>query len=409
MLRLFNTLGKKIEPFRPVNAQVVTLFTCGPSVYQRAHIGNFRTFLFEDILVRYLEYKGYRVKRGMNFTDVEDKAIEEAQKRKMTLADLTQQNIDHFSREMKLLRMRRPEYLARASEAVHEAVEIIEQLLARGVAYWHQGSVYFDPLRSRRFGELYGLDLSRWPTRRRRFHKDTYPGMQWNLGDFILWHGERRSGRIYWDTRIGRGRPSWNIQDPSLIFKYCDETLSIYCGGIDNLYRHHDYSRAILESIRLYPMAKYWLHGEHLVVDGQKMSKSRGNIVYTDDLIRRGYQPDEIRFFLIDGRYGEKLNYSARAFQSAAERWREFARAIKKLARKASDTTTPDRETVHQLKVLFEKNMDDNLNVRGAFDALFDCVVNTDLKNVKPRAASGLLHALKDIDQVLCILNGTKG
>src|SRR4030043_1005407 len=190
MLRLFNTLGKKNETFHPVNKKVVNIFTCGPSVYQRSHIGNFRTFLFEDILIRYLEYSGFSVKRGMNFTDIEDKAFEEAKKRKMSVKDLTEENIKNIFREMKLLKMRIPDYLPRASEAVDEAVEIITQLLSRKIAYWYRGNVYFDRLNNSRFGELYGLDMTRWPREKRRFHKDTYPGMRWNLGDFILWHGD---------------------------------------------------------------------------------------------------------------------------------------------------------------------------------------------------------------------------
>ena len=336
MLKLFNSLGKKIEPFEPVNPNVVTLFTCGPSVYQRAHIGNFRTFLFEDIVIRYLEYSGYSVKRGMNFTDVEDKAIQEAKTRNMSLKTLTDKNIDGFIREMKLLRMKVPDYPVRASEAIDQSVEIIEQLLSLGVAYWYRGSVYFDPLKFPGFGKLYGLDMSKWPARKRRFHKDTYPGLNWNLGDFILWHGCRKEEVTCWDTRIGRGRPSWNIQDPSMVSKHFDETLSIYCGGYDNLFRHHDYSIAILESIRPYPMARFWLHGYHLLVNGQKMSKSKGNIYYTDTLLDQGYDIDQIRFFLIYGHYRKKLNYSDRAMALAAEKLKRFKEKVKALERRSA-------------------------------------------------------------------------
>ncbi len=257
MLRLFNTFGRKITPFHPVRKNLVTIFTCGPSVYQRAHIGNFRTFLFEDVLVRYLEYSGYQVRRGLNLTDIEDKAVLEAEKKHTSVKQLADNNIREFLGEVELLRMKVPYYLPRASESVGEAVEIIERLLERKTAYWHKGNVYFDPLKFPGFGKLYGLDMSRWPKKKVRFHKDTYPGTQWNLGDFILWHGDKKGEKAYWDTRIGRGRPSWNIQDPSMISRYFDETLSIYCGGIDNLYRHHDYTLAILESIRPYPMAKF--------------------------------------------------------------------------------------------------------------------------------------------------------
>ncbi len=140
------------------------------------------------------------------------------------------------------------------------------------------------PLKFPGFGKLFGLDMSKWPKKKVRFHKDTYPGVQWNLGDFILWHGYKDGEKAYWDTGIGRGRPSWNIQDPAMVSRYFDETLSVYCGGIDNLYRHHDYTLAILESIRPYPMARFWLHCHHLLVNGRKMSKSRGNIYYTDML-----------------------------------------------------------------------------------------------------------------------------
>ena len=178
MLRLFNSLGKKLEPFQPVNPNAVTLFTCGPSVYQRAHLGNFRTFLFEDILLRYLEYSGYPVKRGMNFTDVEDKAIQEAEARKITLKTLTDENINNFIREMELLRMKIPDYPVRASEAIDQSVEIIEQLLSLEIAYWYRRNVYFDPLKFPRFGALFGLDMAKWPAKKRRFHKEYVPGAE---------------------------------------------------------------------------------------------------------------------------------------------------------------------------------------------------------------------------------------
>ncbi len=201
MLKLFNTLGKRIETFHPVNKKIINIFTCGPSVYQRAHIGNFRTFLFEDILVRYLEYSGYRTKRGMNFTDIEDKSIMEAEKRKTTVKYLTGKNIREFIQEMKALKMKIPDYLPKASESIQEAVEIIEFLLKRGTAYRHKGNVYFDPLKFPEFGKLYGLDMSGWPSKRKRFHKDTYPGIQWNMGDFILWHGYIKGKSYYCEMR----------------------------------------------------------------------------------------------------------------------------------------------------------------------------------------------------------------
>jgi cysteinyl-tRNA synthetase len=206
MLRLFNSLGNRLAIFHPPQSKVVTIFTCGPSIYQKAHIGNFRTFLFEDVLVRYLEYSGYKVTRGMNFTDIEEKAIDEANKRKIDVKRLTKENIAEFLKEMRLLKMKTPAYLPKASESVGEAVQIIKRLVEAGIAYWHQGNVYFDPLKFPGFGKLYGLDMTKWPRRRRRFHKDTYPGIQWNLGDFILWHGDEKKESVSWDTEIGKTR-----------------------------------------------------------------------------------------------------------------------------------------------------------------------------------------------------------
>jgi len=404
MLRLFNTFGRKIETFQPVREELVSVFTCGPSVYQRSHIGNFRTFLFEDILVRYLEYLGYQVKRGLNITDIEDKAMAEAAKHGVSVKQLTDRNIEDFFEEMKGLRMKVPDFLPRASEAVNKAVEIIEQLLDLEIAYWHQGNCYFDPLKYPGFGELYGLDMKKWPKQKRRFHKDTYPGMQWNRGDFVLWHGYKGGGEAFWDTRIGKGRPAWNIQDPSMISRFFDETLSIYCGGIDNLFRHHDYTRAILESIRPYPMARFWLHCSHLHVDGKKMSKSIGNILYTDNLQKQGYDMSEIRFFLIYGHYRKTMNYSAKRMRATTEKLRRFKEQVKKIRNRAGSTTDTDTDIARKITETFQERMDDDLDVKGAFDNVSALVAGVNIKDLSPSKASGIVKALGKVDEVLQVI-----
>jgi cysteinyl-tRNA synthetase len=400
MLRLFNTYGKKLEAFRPAGKGGVDIFTCGPSVYQKSHIGNFRTFLFEDVILRYLEYQGHTVRRGMNVTDVEDKAVEEARKRKIDLRELTEGNIEIFLRGMDLLNMKTPDLFAKASEAVDAAAEITGKLLARKIAYWHGGNVYFDPLKFPRFGELYGLDMSRWPKKKRRFHKDTYPGMRWNLGDFILWRGCDEKAPPCWETKIGKGRPAWNIQDPSILFKYYHKSLSIYCGGIDNLIRHHDYSRAILESVRPYPMAKFWLHCRHLVVDGKKMSKSLGNIYYIEDLLKEGYSPGEIRFFLIYGHYRKRLNYSKKTLASSTGRLRGFRSRLGPIKAAANSDAQVEEELARALRDRFTAAMDEDLNVGRAFDAVDRFVTGIRARELRPGAAAGLLKALKEIDSV---------
>jgi len=383
---------------------VVTIFTCGPSIYQRAHIGNFRTFLFEDVLVRYLEYAGYTVRRGMNFTDIEDKAIKEAGKRKITVKQLTEENIRDFIAEMNLLRMKIPDYLPKASATVDEAVEIIERLLDLDIAYRHRENIYFDPLKFPGFGRLYGLDMSKWPAKKRRFHKDTYPGMQWNLGDFVLWHGCRKGDPVCWDTRIGRGRPSWNIQDPSMISKHFQETLSIYGGGFDNLFRHHDYTRAILESIRPYPMARFWLHCHHLQVNGQKMSKSKGNIYYTDTLLEQGYDMSEIRFFLIYGHYRGKLDYSDQNMRSAAKKLRKFRKMVATIEKRASQQADLRGSLAQRLKETFTAQMDNDLDVRGVFDGLYGILSELQIGELKSSEALGMMKTLREIDGVLKVI-----
>ena len=404
MLKLYNTFGKKYEIFKPVNPALVSVFTCGPSVYQRPHIGNMRTFLFEDTLVRYLSYLGYNVMRGMNLTDVEDKAVKEAEREHLSLKKLTDRNIKQFISEMKLIKVKVPDLLPRASDHVGQAVRIIRDLLDRGMAYWHQGNVYFDPLKFKGFGKLFGLDMSRWPKYKKRFHKDTYPGIQWNLGDFILWHGYREGDKVYWETEIGRGRPSWNIQDPSMIVDYFGETLSIYCGGIDNLYRHHDYTLAILESIRPFPMARYWLHGHHLLVNGQKMSKSKGNIVYVDTLIAQGYSVEDIRFLLTYGHYRSQMNFSSEGMNEASGRLREFKAYVGALKKRAGRVALLQSKTAAAVKKTFAENMDNDLNVKGAFDGIYRVISEIVTDELKPAEAAGIIDALAEIDNVLKVI-----
>ena len=404
MLRLFNSLGKKMQTFRPVNPEVVNIFTCGPSVYQRAHIGNFRTFLFEDVVVKYLEFSGFRVKRGMIFTDIEDKAVAEARKGNTSLQGLTDKNIRNFMQESALLKIRRPDYLPRATRSIGEAVRIIETLLKKGKAYWHKSDVYFDPLKFTGFGKIYGLDMARWPKTRRRFRRDTYPGMRWNLGDFILWHGCRGKDIECWDSRIGPGRPAWNIQDASAVNRYFSESLSIYCGGIDNLVRHHDYTLAILESVRPYPMSRFWLHCRHLFVNGRKMSKSLGNIVYTDDLLNQGCSAAEIRFFLIYNHYQERINYTERNIQGAALVLKALRTSADEILKRAGRRPPADSKSAIQIRKTFSVEMDDDLNVKNACEALLAHLTDIVNRDISAAEAAAVLKALREIDRVLGVL-----
>jgi len=387
------------------------MYTCGPSIYQLPHIGNYRTFLYEDILLRYLEYLGYRVERILFITDVEDKAIAEAQKENTALQDLTEKNIKAFLKEFKKLGAKEPTQIAKSSTSINQAVQIIETLLKKGYAYWHKGNVYYDALKFRGFGKLYRLDMSRWPKKKKRFHKDTYPGNRWNLGDFILWHGCQEQNKVCWSTSIGKGRPAWNVQDPAMALQTRGLQADIYCGGVDNMIRHHDYVVAITEAITGKPFARFWLHGEHLFVDGKKMSKSLGNIIYPKDLVDRRCEWQHIRFFLINSYYRRKLNFTFDKFKKACDRLHRFKNMVNSLrtTRSSTGNSTPKaKQLIAKLKEKFEANMSNDLQVKDAFDSLFETVSKlcllADKGKLSAADSSETIAVLKRIDQVLQVI-----
>lgn len=374
MLNLYNTMSRKIEPFKPRSSEAVKMFTCGPSIYRRPHVGNYRSFLWEDVLLRYLEFQGYRVERVINFTDVEDKAIAEAEQEGRSVQEITDSIANQFFKEAELLHIKLPDFIPRSSTSVDQAVHIIKALLAKGYAYWHANDVFYDPLKFSDFGKLFRLDMTRWPKQRKRFRRDTYPGRRWNLGDFILWHGYKDGDSLYWDTDIGRGRPAWNVQDPAMITKHLGYEIDIACGGVDNLYRHHDYNIAVIEGVSGQEFAHYWIHGEHLLVDGKKMSKSRGNIVYPDDLMKDGYDPTHVRFYLIYGHHREELNLTREHLKETSRKLDLFRTMVNEVAAQSNSSVSRGEETekiLQRLEQGFETGMNDDLNVRSAFDSLF--------------------------------------
>jgi cysteinyl-tRNA synthetase len=386
------------------------MYTCGPSIYQLPHIGNYRTFLFEDVLIRYLEYIGYTVERALFITDVEDKSIGEAKKRQISLKDLVANNLRLFLGEYARLRALTPRYLVRSSEVAPHAAQLIEKLVRSGYAYWYGGDAYFDPTRFNSFGRLAGIDTRDWPKRKRRFHRDTYPGNVWNRGDFILWHGAKKGDPYHWCTRIGEGRPSWNVQDPAMALKTAGLKADIYCGGVDNLVRHHDYIRAIAEAYTGKKFSNFWLHGEHLVVDGKKMSKSRGNIVYPKDLITRACPWKHLRYFLIYGNYRERLNFTSDKFCVACDRLRETQKMVAKLQKlqavsKHAKSSAETLALIARISSDFEASMNDNLQVRAAVDGIHANLHELlGAKDISAVAAGQALQRLEKIDTVLQVL-----
>jgi cysteinyl-tRNA synthetase len=413
LLCLFNTLTKKVEPFKPVEDVRVKMYTCGPSTYQRPHIGNFRTFLFEDVLQRYLEYLGYRVTRLITLTDVEDKAIAQAKKESVSLEELTRRNEEVFFKDLELLKMRIPDYTVRASTVVDQTAKLVKTLVEKGYAYWHMHNgarnAYFDPSKFEGFGKLAKLDMSKWPKRKRRFHKDTYPGTPWNKGDFILWHGCQKGDSACWETEIGRGRPAWNIQDAAMVTKHLGFTIDVACGGVDNIVRHHDYTIAVAEGVSGKKFAKYWLHGAHLLVDGKKMSKSTGNVYYPEDLVAKGYRGDHVRFFLIYEHYRKRLNFTLKKLAETSQRLDAYRSMVQNLrGAKSANSGEKAEQLVGSLVSIFEENMNNDLDAKAAFDELYETVSELHglmkEERLSAKDANAAISWLHRIDSVLRVV-----
>ena len=409
-------MSRTKERFRPRHGNEVKIFTCGPSTYRRPHIGNYRSFLYEDLLVRYLTYKGYEVDRTINFTDVEDKTLVEADNKGKTVEEITEEVHRHFFRETELLGILLPKHIPRSSTSVGKAVEIIQKLVKDGHAYWHGGNVYFAPLTFEGFGKLFGLDMSNWPTKPVRFSKDTYNGRRWNRGDFILWHGHQNESpsSTYWDTDIGKGRPAWNIQDPAMIVQQLGNQIDINCGGIDNIYRHHDYNIAVMESYTGKSFARFYMHGEHLIVDSEVMSKTKGNILYPDDLVDRGYEHKHLRFFLIYTHYRNKLNFTNKNFKRSSALLDDFRSLVERITAPGkgggadAGQVATAKKTIDSIPTVFEQSMDDDLSAGKGFDAVFETLRSLEgglAGKVLPRAVAKELNKnLGQIDQVLGVL-----
>lgn len=412
-LYLYNTLTRRKERFAPrEKGKNVKMFTCGPSIYAWPHIGNYRTFLFEDILQRYMAYLGYTVQRVINFTDVEDKAIRQAVTTGVSLEELTEPVARRFMTDCRLLDIALPKTIPRSSTCVEQAVYLIEKLMKKGIAYRHGRDIFYDPLKFKDFGKLFGLDMRRWPKKKVRFRKDTYPGKRWNRGDFILWKGRRKEdGDVFWETPLGEGRPAWNIQDPAMITGHMGYTTDIWCGGVDNLYRHHDYNIAVLEAVSGQTLSRFWLHGEHVLAGKKKMSKSTGNIVYVQDLLDTGFRPHHIRFFLIYGHFQKQIDINNNKLHLARgklDTLRDIAHRLKSEQATPGNAFPGAADRIRQMTAAFEARMNDNLDVKNAFDAVYDSAVALcKIKNetgLAPEDCREAARELRRIDSVWRVL-----
>jgi len=371
-LRIYNTLGGQLEEFKPLHDNAVGMYTCGPTVYDFAHIGNYRTFVFQDILRRWLKYRGYALKHVMNLTDVDDNTIRKSKAAGLSLRDYTAQYIEAFLVDRQLLSLEDPEIVVRATDSIPDMVALIQTLIKKGYAYSSEGSVYFRVAAFQNYGQLTKIDLSGIRVGA-RIDSDKYDKN--NARDFALWKAPKE-GEPFWETALGPGRPGWHIECSVMSMKYLGETFDIHSGGVDLIFPHHENEIAQSEAATGKTFVRYWLHAEHLIVNGEKMSKSLGNFYTLRDLIAKGYKPSAIRYLLAAVPYRRHLNFTFEGLhqaQQSIERLRNFRQRLKQEAFPSGENP-PLQERARAARQAFEEAMDDNLNTAEALGAVFTLV-----------------------------------
>jgi cysteinyl-tRNA synthetase len=408
-LRLFNTLTRKKDEFRTVEPKNVKMYNCGPTVYNFAHIGNFRAYVASDILKRYLLYKGYSVKQVMNITDVDDKTIRDSQKEAISLKDFTERYTRCFLEDLESLNISRPDIMPKATEHIKEMVEMVKILLEKKIAYKGDDAIYFDITKFDDYGKLSKIDVKSNKAGA-RVNQDEYD--KENANDFALWKMyDESDGEVYWDTQVGKGRPGWHIECAAMSIKYLGMPFDIHTGGVDLIFPHHENEIAQAEAAYGKKFVNFWLHNEYILVDGKKMSKSLGNFYSLRDVLKKGYDPNAVRYLLMSSHYRQQFNFSfegLNASKSSIERLNEI---IMKL-RAVKETDVSDDFTEGLIKKAmqgFEEAMDDDLNISLALSRVFDFIriINQHVmdKNICKESADKIINFLKNIDSVLGVMD----
>jgi cysteinyl-tRNA synthetase len=373
-LRFHNTLSRGLEEFVPLEPGHARMYTCGPTVYNVAHIGNCRAYVFEDLLRRWLQFKGYRVTQVMNLTDVDDKTIRDSRAAGMSLLDFTAQFKQAFFDDIRALNIEAAEYYPAATDHIPEMIELIKVLEEKGVAYRAaDGSVYFSIAKWPEYGKLARLNREGMRPGA-RVAADEYE--KENVADFALWKAwDEQDGDVAWDSPWGRGRPGWHIECSAMSMKYLGPSFDIHTGGVDNIFPHHEDEIAQSEAATGQPFATYWLHCAHLMVDGQKMAKSRGNFFTLRDILERGYTGREVRYELLATHYRSALNFTFSSLDAARAALRRVDEFTERLAGAAGDAAAGVLPAwAGEAAAAFEAGMDDDLNISAALAALFDCI-----------------------------------
>jgi cysteinyl-tRNA synthetase len=405
-LVLYNTLGRRLAKLEPLVSGEVRIYACGPTVYNDVHIGNLRTFLFQDLLRRSLRYLGYRVTHVMNITDVDDKTIQGAHRAGVDLAAYTEPFIRSFLADLDALHMERVEHYPRATEHIGEIQELISRLIERGYAYLSDGSVFFSIARDEDYGRLSGFDLAQ-VRRGERVASDEY-GKE-DVRDFVLWKAVK-PGEPAWDSPWGPGRPGWHVECSAMSMKYLGETFDLHCGGVDLIFPHHENEIAQSESATGKPFVRTWLHSEHLIVDGQKMSKSLGNQFTLKDLLERGASPRALRYLFLSVHFRQKLNFTFESLEAAGGALRRIDEMRFRLAHAAESGAADPRvaAAAERLRADFSAALADDLNVSAALAALFGFVREANVAIERGLGGGDrvrILAALADADQVLGVLD----
>ena len=405
-IRFQNTLTGRVEPFVPLHAGEVRIYTCGPTVYDYAHIGNFRTFVFQDVLRRFLQMKGLRVNQVMNLTDVDDRIIQNAAAAGIGIREYTEKYVKAFLEDMDALAMERPEKIVRATDHIEQMVALVERLSGKTYTYTSDGSIYYRIAKFPTYGRLSKIDVSGMQAGA-RIETDRYE--KEDARDFALWKGPK-PGEHFWETRLGPGRPGWHLECSAMSMHYLGETLDIHTGGIDLAFPHHENEIAQSEGATGKQFVRYWLHAEHLLVDGEKMSKSLGNFYTLRDLFAKGHKPSSIRYLLASVPYRRQLNFTMDGLQQAAssvERLRNFAMRLGAGKFPAGETTALAARAAEAV-AQFEAGLEDDLNTAQALAAMFDLVrdANTAMDRGEFRAgdAGPVLGALARFDRIFAVL-----
>ena len=391
-MKVFNSLTRQNEDLKPIADNTIRLYTCGPTVYNFAHIGNFRAYTFEDILRRVIQFNGMKIKQVMNLTDVDDKTIKGANAAGVKLTDYTKTYKDAFFADLKKLNIQSAEVYPAATDHIPEMIDLVADLVKKGIAYQSEdGSVYFNVRKFPGYGKLAHIDFDHQQTGA-RCASDEYD--KENVGDFALWKAwEESDGPVAWDSPWGKGRPGWHIECSAMSMKYLGETFDLHTGGIDNLFPHHENEIAQAEASTGKEFVKTWMHCAHLRVNGEKMSKSLGNFFTLRDLLEKGYTGREIRYVLINAHYRSGLNFAFTALDDA----RKALARIDACVEQATEGAVPEWAQKHLED--FAAAVNDDLNIPSAFAALFALV-----RDANGKGAAGTLGVFKRMDEVLGII-----